>query len=146
MLVMAAKRHARREVSDQRRSGGRAEGIAGAPDGLDQGHVEGRVHLAPHGGHYNGLVDLPKADIASAEATGSFAPHIGREDLRSYFLKADMAAMTLEVVIARKLAAKRRRSLRRDLAGRCSRRGRGGWQRAYSSAPDARRRNNYLSF
>ncbi len=35
MLVMAAKRHARREVSDQRRSGGRAEGIAGAPDGLD---------------------------------------------------------------------------------------------------------------
>lgn len=40
------------------------------------------------------------ANVAQAAVSGQLAPHFGREDLRSRFLEADMAALPLEVVIA----------------------------------------------
>lgn len=46
--------------------------------------------------------DDPEATSTLQIANGSSAPHIGREHLRCHFLKADMAAMTLAVVIAPK--------------------------------------------
>ena len=52
-----------------------------------------------------GLIFDPTVTFIVSAANGGNAPHFGRDDLRHHFLEADMAALTLEVVIAPEAAS-----------------------------------------